>query len=323
MAAISNTIQTFDRKGLRENLTDAIYDISPIDTPFMSNAGRADMDAVLHEWQTDSLAAVDTANAQIQGNDYTSFASAAATVRVGNYSQISAKTAIVAGTVKAVKKAGRADEMAYQIAKRGKELKRDMEAIALTSQGGSSGNSSTASKTAALLAWLKTNTNFYTTDGADPTWTSGVPSAARTDGGTLRAFTETILQDVCVQGYQAGANFSTLMVGPVNKQRVSTFTGIATKTIQQTAVKAAAIIGAADFYVSDFGTLAVIPNRFQRERDAWFLDFDYVDFMFLRKFMTENLAKTGDADKKLVLVEWGLKVKQEAALGGAFDLTTT
>jgi len=323
MAIIANTLQTFGGKGLRENLTDVIYNITPTDTPFMANAGRSKMEAVLHEWQTDSLAAVDTANAQIQGNDYTSFAGAAVTIRSGNYSQISAKTAITAGTLDAVRKAARPDEMGYQIAKRGKELKRDMEAIALFNQGGSSGNSSTASTTAALQAWIKTNVSYYTTDGVNPVWTSGVPAAGRTDGSVLRAFDETILKSVMVQGYAAGANFSTLMVGPVNKQRVSGFAGIATKTIQQTAAKTATIIGAADFYVSDFGTIAVIANRFQRERDAFFLDFEFVDFMFLRSFMTEKLAKTGDAEKRLLLVEWGLKVKQEAALGAAYDLTTT
>lgn len=324
MPAISNTVQTFDRKGLRENLTDVIYNISPTDMPFMSNCGRGSMEAVLQEWQTDSLAAVDLNNAQVQGNDYTSFASAAATVRVGNNSQICAKTAIVAGTVEAVKKAGRAEEMAYQLAKRSKELKRDMEAIALQSiTASTSGNSSTASRLAGMLAWVKTNTDFDATTGVDPTWTSGVPINARTDSSAQRAFSETILKSLCVKAYQQGANPTTLMVGPVNKQRVSGFAGIATKTIQQTAVKAAAIIGAADFYVSDFGTLAVVANRFQRERDAWGLDFEFIDFIFLRKFQTEKLAKTGDAEKRLLIVEWSLKVKQEAALFGAFDLTTT
>jgi hypothetical protein len=285
--------------------------------------GRGTCEATLNEWQEDTLATPDGTNAQIEGNDYTSFASAAATVRFGNYTQISAKTAIVAGTINAVKKAGRADEMAYQVAKRGKELKRDFETIVFRAQGGAAGASGTARTLAAMLAWVKTNVNYYTTDGVNPSYGSGVPSAARTDGGTLRAFTETILKNVMVQCYASGAEPSTLMVGPVNKQAVSAFAGIATKTIQQTAQKAAVIIGAADFYVSDFGTLAVVPNRFQRERDAWFLDFEFLRIKFLRKMSTEALAKTGDADKRLLLAEWTLEVGTEKSQGAAFDLTTT
>lgn len=323
MSAIANTIQTFDRKGLREDLTDVIYNISPTATPLMSNAGRASCEAVLHEWQTDSLAATDTTNAQIQGNDYTSFGSVAATTRVGNYTQISAEVAIVAGTVENVRKAGRADEMAYQVSKRAKELKRSMEAIFFCNQTASAGNSSTAAKMATLLSWIKTNVSYYTTDGVNPSWTSGVPAAPRTDGSVLTAFNETMLKSVMQQSYTSGGEPTTLMVGPINKQRVSGFGGIATQTYYTSAAKASNIIGAADVYVSDFGTLTVVPNRFQRERDAYFFDFDFIDIAFLRKFETIKLAQTGDAQKRLLLVEYTLKVKNEAAIGAAFDLQTT
>lgn len=324
MAIITNTIQTFDRKGLREDLTDVIYNISPTDTPFFANAGRSSMEATQTDWQVDSLAAVDTANAQIQGDDYTSFPSAAATTRLGNASQISVKLAIVAGTVGAVKKAGRKDEMAYQVAKRSKELKRDQEAIVFSPQGGSVGATGTAGTLAGLLAFIKTNTVFNTASvGADPTYTTGIPAAARTDDGTLVTFTEAMLQSALQQQYTEGGEATTLMVGPVNKARASTFAGIATKTIQQTAVKAATIVGAADFYVGEFETITIVPNRFQRERDAFLFDWNYVDIMFLRKYATEKLAKTGDAEKRLLLVEWSLKVKNEAALAGIFDLKTT
>lgn len=324
MSAIANTVQTYDRKGLREDLTDIIFNIAPTETPFMSNIGRGTCEATLNEWQEDTLATPDGSNAQIEGNDYTTFAAAAATVRYGNYTQISSKVAIVAGTVNAVKKAGRSDEMAYQIAKRGKEWKRDVETIMLRPQGGAAGSSSVARTLASMLAWVKTNVDFdaVTTPGVNPVYGSGVPSAARTDG-TLRAFSETILKNVMVLCYTNGAEPTTLMVGPVNKQRISGFAGIATKTIQQTAVKAAAIIGAADFYVSDFGTLAVVPNRFQRERDAWFLDFEFIRLKFLRKMQTEALAKTGDAEKRLLLGEYTLEVGTEKSQGGAFDLQTT
>src|SRR5262249_52157800 len=101
----------------------------------------------------------------------------------------------------------------------------------------------------------------------------------------------------------------------------SGFSGVATKTFYQSAVEETAIIGAADVYVSDFGTLAIVPNRFQRSRDAWLIDPEYASIAYLRPFMTEALAKTGDAEKRMLLVEWGLKVHNEAAHAGIFDLT--
>ena len=326
MTIVTNTATRYDMNGLRESLHDRIYNISPEETPFIAGAGRGPAaKQTLEEWQTDSLAAADGTNAQIEGDDITSFDSTAATVRVGNYTQILRKTLILSDTLEVVDKAGRKSELAYQLAKRGSEIKRDLETVCLRAQGGAAGSSSVARTLAGLNAFVKTNTSFYTTDGADPTYTSGVPSVARTDGGTLRAFTETIAKDVIQQGWTSGANFNTLMVGPVNKQRVSTtFTGIATRNydLSNVSAKPTAAIASIDVYVSDFGVLRVVPNRFQRERDAWFLDFEYVELRFLRPLSQVKLAKTGDADKRMILQEVTLKVSQEAAIGGAFDLTT-
>lgn len=321
MSIIANTQTTYDIRGIRENLTDVIYNISPTETPFMQSAGRASATATLYEWQTDSLASADGANAQLDGDDITSFAAAASTIRVGNYCQISRKLAIVSGTTDVVNRAGRKTEMAYQLAKRSAEIKRDMETILLRSQGGVAGNTSTARTLAALPAWVKTNTDKGAT-GADPNWTSGVPATAnvRTDG-TQRAFTETILKNVIQLCWTAGGEPDTVMLGASQKQTASGFSGVATKTFYTDKVKTTAIIGAADVYVSDFGTLNIIPNRFQRSRDGWVLNFDYVAVAYLRPFRTVDLAKTGDAEKKMLLAEYTLQVKNEAALGICADLT--
>jgi hypothetical protein len=311
-------------QGLRESLMDIIYDISPEETPFMSSAGvgpRATQTLV--EWQTDALEAVNGSNAVVEGDDPKTFSTPAASVRVGNYCQISDKTIAISDTLEVVDKAGRRSELAYQVSRKGRALKRDQETIFLRAQGGDSGGLATARTLAAMLAWVKTNTSFYTTDGADPVYTSGVPAVPRTDGGTLRAFTETIAKDVIQQGWTAGAMPNIIMVGPVNKQRVSGFAGIATQNIDQTAPKPAVIVGSANLYVSDFGTFRVIPNRFQRERDAWFMDFEYVEVRYLRPHQVVKLAKTGDNEKRHLKAEYTLVVKNEAALGGAFDLTTT
>lgn len=323
MAAIANTYKTYDTKGIREQLSDIISNISPTETPFVSNAGMGEeVTNTFFEWQQDSLAAPDTTNARVEGDDHTAFAARTPTKRVGNYVQISDKDVIVSGTNEKVKKAGRTSELAYQISKSGKELKRDIEAICLANQGAVAGDAVTPRKTAALLAWLRTNVDYNTTDGANPDpIAAGAPTDTRTDG-SLRAISETQLKNVAQLMFTSGGQVdgSTLMVHPSIKPLVSAFAGIATKTYQQTAARQAVIVGAADVYVSDFGVITVVPNRFQRSRDAFLLDWDLVKLRDLRPYEVIDLAKTGDATKKLLLREWGLEVTNEAGLGLIADI---
>ena len=322
MALISGTYTTYDSKGQRESLEDKIYNVSPEDTPFISSIARRKATAKVEEWQTDSLATAITTNAQLEGDD-ASYTTPAATTRVGNYMQILRKTCIIAGTDEAVDKAGRNSEMAYQIAKRGAEIKRDLEANILDNIGGDAGGVATARKMATMGAWIKTN-DTVGTSGASPVYTSGVPAAARTDG-TQVAFTETILKATVALMYASGAMPRILMLGAFNKAAASAFSGVATRNFDLSNVspKPTAIIGAADVYVSNFGTFRIIPNRFQRDRDGWCLDWNLLSLMVLRSLQTKPLAATGDAEKRLMLWECSLQVKNEAGLGLAADLTTS
>jgi hypothetical protein len=324
MAIVANTYLRYDAKGLRESLHDFIYDVSPEDTPFLSAAGRGDAVQTLEEWQTDALASADTANAQLEGDDVSSFSAITPTARVGNYTQISRKTFLISETEEVVDKAGRRSEMAYQVPRRGVELKIDIESICFQNIAGVAGDSTTARKAAGLPTWIQTNDDRQAA-GAASGHSSGVPAATATDSPTLRAFTETILKAVVLSMYQNGANLRSLFVGPVNKQRVSGFSGIATRNFDLSNVdpRPTAAIGAIDIYVSDFGSLKVIPSRWQRERDAWFFDFEYLSLMYLRPMKVVKLAKTGDAEKRMLITEWTLKVHNEQALGLAADLTTT
>jgi len=320
MAIVTNTFTTFSAKGIREDLSNVIANISPEETPFMSNIGRETVTNTLFEFQTDVLAAA-AANAQLEGDDITSFDAVVATTRVQNYCQISRKTIILSATEEVVNKAGRRSELAYQIAKRSSELKRDQEFNMLQNTAANAGSTSVARVTGSLLAFLKTNTSVGT-GGANPSYTT-LPNATRTDG-TQRAFTEVILKDVIQKVWSSGGIPKILMVGPVNKQRVSGFTGIASSRFNiDGGAKPATLIGAVDIYVSDFGNVSVVPNRFQRERDALVLDPDYAKMVVLRPYQQIELAKTGDADKRLLLVEFGLKITAEDAHGIAADLTTT
>ena len=305
--------------GAREDLTNVIYDISPTDTPIMSSIGKTKATGVFHEWQTDALAAATTSNALVEGAS-ASEATLTPTTRLGNYTQIVGKTIMISGTLEAVDKAGRKSEKAYQLAKASAEIKRDIEAIITANQGQSAGSSgSTARKMGSLLSYIKTNSNegSGTTAGVDPV-TIGV--STRTDG-TTRTFTETILKDVISKVFTSGGTPTTLFVSPALKQVVSGFTGLSAQRYQVPTSGQATILAGADLYQSDFGVLQIVPNRFMRTRDALVLDPEYAALAYLRPFQTNELAKVGDADKTQILAELTLEVRNEAAHGGAFDLS--
>lgn len=325
MAVIADTYETFTAVGQREDLTDMIFNIAPTETPIVSSMGRGRAKAVLHEWQTDTLEAA-AANAQIEGDDIDDFPAVTPSVRVGNYSQISRKLLILSDTLEVVDKAGRRSELAYQMALRGRELKRDMELIVTSNQGGDAGGVALAREMATLGAWLKTNTEFGSTDGADPVYTSGVPSAGRTDDSVPEAFNEEDFLSVIRQGWEAGADIDSWIVyaGALNRQNISlNVDGVVARNYDiSNTPRPSAAIASIDVIVTDFGTVRVMPDRFQRERDIWYLDAEFLELDFLRNPRVVRLAKTGDAEKRMLIQEWTLKVKNEAALGGYFDLTS-
>lgn len=312
------TYQTYTAIGQREDLANVIYNISPTDTPFMTSVGKTSATAVYHEWQKDSLAAVNTSNAVVEGAT-ASDATLSPTTRIGNRTQISAKTVKVSGTLETVNKAGRKSEKAYQLAKASAEIKRDMEAILLSNQVASAGDATTARTLGGLQAWLNTNYSGGTSG------TAGASGTTARVTGTDRAFTQTILNTVIQSAYVAGGSPTILMVTPAQKVVASTFAGIATRYKDVPSNVQASIIAAADVFVSDFGTISIVPNRFIPNSDnddvAFLLDPEMASVAYLRPFQTNELAKTGDADVTQLLVEYTLEVKNEAAHGIIADLT--
>ena len=310
------TYQTYTAIGMREDLSDVIYNISPTDTPFMSSIGKNKATATYHEWQTDSLDAAALGGA-VEGADASSI-TASPTTRIGNRTQIFTKSVAVAGTLEAVDKAGRKSEKAYQLAKVSAELKRNIELTLLSNQVTATGNSSTARTLGGLQAWL--NTNY---DGAGTAGSGG--TTARVEG-TNRTFTETILKTVVAEVYTAGGTPKVLMVNPAHKQLVSAFAGIAAQRYMAPSNEPTTIIGAADVYMSDFGTISVVPNRFMNSTNggnevAFLVDPDMAAVSYLRPFETIELAKTGDSEKTQLLAELTLEVKNQAAHGIMADLT--
>lgn len=321
MAVPASAFQTFSSIGNREDLEDVIYQISPVETPFMTMAARTEATATFHEWQTDALAAA-AGNRSIEGDDAANGTSVP-TVRVGNYVQTSSKYAVVTDTQNQINKAGRGNEMSYQIAKRLGELKRDMELALTQNQASSAGGVGTARSSASVESWLATNRTSLGTGTAQttPGYASGVV-AAPTDSTVTGAFVVSALKVIIAAAWTAGGNPGIIMVGGSQKQVVSGFAGIATIYREAGSTsKGTAIVGAADIYVSDFGEHRVVPNRFSRNRTALVLDMDYWSVAYLQKVKQKDIARTGSAEKKLIDVSFCLVSKNEAASGKISDLS--
>jgi hypothetical protein len=320
MAQPTNTFSSYDAGANREDLSDKVSLISPEETVLMTNIGSGKASATYHQWPIDALAAAVDTNAVIEGDDATLDAVTALS-KVGNYTQISDKTAVVTGTQNVVDSAGTAERMAYQEAKKLRELKTDVEKQLLSNKASVAGNDTTARQSAGFESWITTNTDRGAT-GANGGFSAGIV-AAPTDG-TQRAFTETILKNV--QKKRADAGNATkeimLLMGSHVKTVASTFAGVATNR-RETNDRAAKIIGAADMYLSDFGWVAFTYSQFCRTRTALFVDPDMASVDYLRNFQSWDLSKTGDTMKRQMIVEYVLRVDNEKAHGVAADLLTS
>ena len=314
------TYQTYQTVGIREDLADIIYNISPTETPFMSGVAKNKATNTTHQWQTDALAAV-AANAAVEGDDI-SYATLAASTKETNYTQISTKGIQVSGTNDAVTSAGRNNELAYQVAKAAKELKRDMETALLSNVAKAAGDATTARKLGGCQTWIETNVDA----GAGG---SGAGNGAARVDGTQRAFTEDQLKSVLRACFNEGGNPNMVMVGAFNKQKLSSFTGGSTRFDQ---AEDRRLVTSIDVYESDFGTLQVAPNRFirgangtsaKRGQDALILEMDYWAVAFLRDFSLQNPAQTADADQRFMVAEYTLESRNEKASGLVTDLTTS
>ncbi len=316
MAQPTGTFSSYDAVGNREDLADVIFNIAPYETPVLSAIKKGKAEATLHEWQTDALAAPDGTNAHIEGDDASPEGSTAST-RLSNYTQILKKHVVVTGTQEKVKKAGRRSELAYQTAKKLKELKTDIESAFM---GGNTakvaGNDTTARVMGSIQTYLTSNTDFGAT-GADP---AGNGAAARTDG-TQRPFTTTILDAVLSDCFTNGGNPTMLIVGAFNKGVASGFSGNATRQIDVKG-NVNTVMNTVDVYVGDFATLKIIPSRHVRTRDGLLLDPEYLKWAELRPTFQKDLAVTGDSMRKQIVVEGCIEVCNEAAHGIAADLTT-
>ena len=313
MAQPTNLYDTYDTTGIREDLVDVIYNVSPEDTPILSAIPRTTAKSTKHEWQLDSLATPAT-NAVIEGDDATIDAMTA-TTRAFNYCQISDKVVALSGTQSAVDAAGRADEMAYQIAKKSKELKKDMEFDLIEPNVQAAGSATAARELGSIPTWLKTNGDAGTSGTLSTGSGTDLPGS-----GTDRDLTEAILKTVIKEVYTSGGDMDMLVCPPSVKQVISGFNANTTRFgTAGDKTEYAAI----DIYSSDFGDLRIVPNRVMATTDAkdvFIIQRDMLATAYLRDFQIQDLAKTGDSEKKQLLCEYTLEVRNEAAHGIILDI---
>jgi hypothetical protein len=311
----SNTLTTFSAVGNREDLSDIIYDVTPTETPFLSAIPRGRATGVKHEWQTHALTAASGTNFVLEGDDATTDA-ATTTTRLYNYRAISDKVARVTGTQEQVNKAGRRSEMAFQMTARMKELKRDVETILLQNNASVAGNSTLAPECAGLQAFVKTNTSI----ASDATASAGNGTDEHTDG-TARALSEAFVETVLALAWSNGGMPSLGIMNAFQKRKFAQFSGSSTKTSDGDKTK---VTNSVDIYIDPLGSeVRLVPCRQAPTDVIFFVDPEYVKFCTLRDFHKHDLAKTGDSDRKQIIVEYTLEVCNEKAHAGIYDLTTS
>ena len=311
MAKVTNAFDTYTATADREDLSNIIYNISPMQTPFMSSIGTRNVKNVVFDWQTESLP-TPSGTGQLEGFEL-SRAASTATARVSNVCQISYRDATVTGSQDASDAAGKRSEMAHQLAIMAKALKRDMEEALCQKGAKTTGNATTARQTGGFESWITTN---------DSRGTSGASTgggAAPTDG-TQRALTETLLKDVLELMFASGAEPNLAICGPHNKQVISGFTG---RSQARQMVDANTVEASVSIYSSDFGELKIVPSNRSRERSLLLVDPEFAKVSYLRSFDTIDIATIGDAETKMIVVEYGLEVSNEAAHGVVADLSVS
>jgi len=318
MAQPTNTFDSYDAKGIREDLSDVIYDISPEETPFYTACAKAKASNTLHEWQTDALRSSGD-NAHIEGDD-TIAEARSATVRLNNRTQIFKNSVVIPGTDVGLNKAGRAREMAYQVLKIAKEQKLDIEKAMFANQAKVAGDATTARRMAGVPAWLTTNTNFQSgSSGADPT---GDGSNARTDDGTPTAFSQTKFDAVMQAIWVSGGKPDSVYLSAFQMNLALGFTGNNNQRSNITA-EAEKVIKHMSVYVTPWGTVEFKPTRENRARDVFIMQDDMWAVGVLRATKNEELAKTGDNEKRQVVTELTLVCRNEKSSGGIYDNTTS
>jgi hypothetical protein len=313
MSVPTNTFTTFSSIGNREDLADVIYNVAPTETPFQATIGKGKATNTLHEWQTDTLAAANPVP-QLQGGDFVGDA-VTPTARVQNRTTILTKSLVVSDTTNAMNPAGRKRDFVYEITKKTKELRRDMEMLLM-------GNTAPVVGSVSVAPSLRPLVGFYSTNITDcgTGFVAGTSTAAATDG-TLGAFGETQLKNNIASIFtNSGMSPDYAFVSTAHKQAISGFAG-PSGTFRTNVAEDQKLNTAVSVYVSDFGSTKIVTDIFQRNRDVHLINSDYWKVCYLRDLNTVDVGKQGDNTKGFVVVEFTLEASNEAASGLIADAT--
>ena len=312
---VANRKTSYDSPANREDLVDIVYNVDPWETPFVTRIPSTGATDVLHQWPIDALAAPNASNAQIEGNEATIEASTNPT-RATNYTQILTKNLMVSGTQEYVVQAGVDDEVDYQLVKKTKEIRRDLETILLGNQAKAAGNKTTARTTASIQSWIATNYATVATVGG-PAAPTGDGSDTRT-AGTAVALTEDPFKAMAQTVWSNGGNPDMYIVPAAIKGVVSTFEGNATRFKGAEDRK---LVAAIDIYDGDFGEYEVVPDRFAAADYTALVETGMWALAELRPLYSEPLSKTGDAEKWALYWEPALEARNQKSSGCVADVT--
>lgn len=317
---------------IREDVMSKIWDISPVPLPLTERIGSGRISNSRFGWTIDKLAAPSITGQRIDGSDSTGNNTVVST-RVQNFSEELAKVIQISTRGEAVDSVGGIGAFAHQLTQRLQELKRDVEATALSNNASFSDTGTVAGKTGGLDAWLTTNTSNGATLGANGGFstTTGVVSAYTP--GTKRALSEAVFKDLLQSVYQQGGDSMLVMARPPVVRKFSEFqftSGARIATMQRAVGESGpgTAVGAVNVYIGDFCTVEIIPNRLQAAiatgvSTLFIIDPALLELCYLKGYTTEPLAKTGLAQKRQIMVDWGLRVGNEAGLGAYRDIDET
>ena len=313
MTVPTNTYQSVSVIGNREDLVNQVFNVDPDVVVLQTALKKTKATNTYHEWLTDVLASPSATNAAIQGDDATAQA-VTPSVRLGNYTQISTKTAQVAGTNSGVTAAGNVNKIGYVLLKRTRELRRDTEKSLFDNHARVAPTPTVAGVSAGIPAWLTSNIDMGAT-GVAPT---GDGSNART-AGTARALAESNLRNVLELAFNNTGDIPKMAFAPPKqKQNISAFTGPGTRFTEVAGKK---LTTAYDIYVSDFGEVSIVPSIFQDPATITLINPKYAKLAYLRPFVKTPLAKTGDSEKVQILQEWTLEMSNQKAHAAIYDLS--
>ena len=322
--------KTEDTKGKKEDLASFISMITRDETPFLSSIGTKKATSVYHEWQTDSLAAP-VANAKAEGLDFSAADTPTSTTRLGNYSQILIKEIKISKTLDSVSKAGRNSEFAYQMKKKGTELKRDLEHALVGTRQITTGTGTadtvgdnTGRKMGGYQSWVPKENNWDASAG-----TPAFQSAAGGDGKTAHtagtAGTHTLaltdVDEVMQRVYEEGGKATVMMMSPSNKRSFSTLAQGAGNTRRNLDEKGS-IRQSVELYESDFGVVKVVPNYIQGlangldisdgvggATDVLVYDPSWWSMANLRALQTADVGQKGDSTVGMIVEETTLECR--------------